>query len=153
MTETVKTELKPEVLAIADELRKSAKLEEGKVTFDKEVFEKTLPEGLTNKLVRQAEHHKQNFGLAQSLVTGELAIPAMAKNKELKEVVASTALPVGKAVSVITREQVIRNVATGQETTKYGYASTRIVTKVPGSGVLALRARLAEVAKKEGLDK
>lgn len=88
MSDVKQTEIKQEVLDLADQLRKSATIDETKhqVVFGEEVFEETLPGGMTTKEIRAVEHHKQHFALAQTLVTGELAAEYLAKNADVKEV-------------------------------------------------------------------
>lgn len=155
MSDVKQTEIKQEVLDLADQLRKSATIDETKhqVVFGEEVFEETLPGGMTTKEIRAVEYHKQHFALAQTLVTGELAAEYLAKNADVKEVTSSIALPVGKTTTVISRQVDVRHPGTGEITTKYGFSSTRITTKVPGSQNLAVRNRIAELAAKAGLGK
>lgn len=153
MSETKQPEIKQDVLDLADALRKSAKLDEEKhqVVFADKVFEETLPDGVTTKMIRDIEHHKQNFALAQTLVVGELAVDHLAKNEDVKEVTSKIALPVGKSVAVISRQVDVRSPQSDVVTTHYGRSSTRIVTTVPGSQNLAVRSRIADLAAKAGL--
>lgn len=148
------TKLKPEVEAIAEVLRKTAKVnDKHQVEFDPNAFEATLPSGLDKSTIKKAEQAKQYFGIAQSLVVGELGLEHMKKHKDVKEVTCTSALPVGKCVTVLKREQVTRNVQTGEEKVNYGYVSTRLVTKVPGTQIVEVRRRMGELATKLGIGK
>lgn len=152
MAETAK-EIKPEIQKMADELRKSAKTVNNTVTFNDDAFEASLPEGVDAKLIRKVETHKQQFALAQSLVTGELAVKHFKENKDATEVSSTVRLPVGKSIAVINREKVSTVPTTGEKKTSYGYVQTRIKTSVPGSQMTAVRSRVSELAAKAGLNK
>lgn len=80
-------ELKPEVLRIAEVLKDQFKLDtttgEFEQTGEDHLYEKTLPEDLTMKTVKQVHGHDRNFGAALTKVVGEVSLQAFIDNKEL----------------------------------------------------------------------
>lgn len=153
MSDAKNVEVKPEIESIAAMLRKSAKVNAEKhvVEFDENVYKESLPEGLDEKTVKQVAHHNQNFALAQTLVTGELAIEHLKENADVPDVRSTINIPAGKTTAVVSRSAELRNIQTGEVSTKYGYTSTRISMKVPGSQTIAVRNRVAELAVKAGI--
>lgn len=151
MTTEVK-EIKSEVLAIADQLRKSVEISDaGKVTFAADAFKTALPEELSTDTIRKVEHFKQDFAAAQTLVTGELAAKYFKDNSSADAVKSMVRLPVGASIAVVQRETTLRNPVTGEETKVHNHASTRIAVKVPASLSTAVRQRLYQLAKDEGI--
>lgn len=145
------TEIKKEVLELAEAIKKEATVEGNKVVFGKDAFKSHLPDGLTFEQVKAANTYSQTFTTAQALVTGELGVDVLKANKDFKDVTSSVVTPCGKSVAVLRREVTTRNMQTGEETVHHGYVSARNVIRVPGSQVTAVRSRVAELAAKAGL--
>ena len=147
-------ELKPEILVIADKLRGLASIDENhRVVFPNDAFEQTLPEGLSTKLIKTVDVSKQNFAVAQALVVAELGAEHLKKNKDVKEITSRINLPTGYTYVDYKRDYVKRNPTNGELTTVHGWVTTRIVNKIPGGGLTALRNKCADLADKYGLNK
>ena len=150
MSEEIK--VREHVEELAGILRKEASIDEnGKVTFNKDAFDKCLPEGMTRAQVRAVDTLKQDIALAQGLVTGDLGLDYMKKHKQVETIESKLQLPVGNIVAVVHREGVKRNVSTGEETKVPGHIAIRLTTKVPGSQLAAVRSIVSAKAKKFGL--
>lgn len=144
--------IKDSVSKLADTLRKAASVDENNVVnFPGDIFVAHLPEGLTAGDVKAVDLYKQDFAAAQALVTGELAIEQFKKSEDVKDVHSKVALPVGKSVSIVLRQADFRNPQTGEIKTSYAHTSARIVTQIPGNSMLAVRTRLAALAKEAGI--
>lgn len=153
MSETVKdVKIKDSVVKLSDTLRKVATIDDNNVVnFPSDIFVAHLPEGLTAGDVKAVDLYKQDFAAAQALVTGELAVDQFAKSKDVKEVHSKVALPVGRSVSIVLRQADFRNPQTGEVKTNYAHTSARIVTQIQSNTMLAVRARIATLAKEAGL--
>lgn len=157
MTEATK---EPQVKKEIDDLSKVilgkmevSKDKPGFVTLDKKVFEENLPEDLSLDVVKKSAKYMQDYAIAQSLALGEKSLDIFKedKKKEIEAVTCFTAMPVGKAVSVIKREQIVPNHLTGEAVPKQYYANCRISIKPAGSQMKAIRNRISELAKQKGL--
>lgn len=155
MTEAVKeVKIKDSVAKLSDNLRKVATIDENNaVSFPSDIFVAHLPEGLTAGDVKAVDLYKQDFAAAQALVTGELAVERFAKSADANEVRSKVALPVGKSIAIVQRQAEFRNPQTGDIKVNYAHASARIVTQVPGNSMLAVRTRVAALAKEQGIAK
>lgn len=152
MSEVKKPEIKQVITDLASKLNKYAEIKDGAINFTKEVFDEVLPDGLKRETVASVLHHVQNLATATALVTGEKAVEAFEKDKNLSEVKAVMPLPVGSVTSVNLRETTVRNVATGAETKVNGYVcSPRITLKSSGGQIKAVRNRVAELAEKANI--
>lgn len=90
--EATKTEVKPaatlkeDVLALSKTIEKSMGIDKktGIVTTETDIYEKTLPEGLTLDVVNAVESHNGKFIAASAHAIGNIAISAMKSNKDLE---------------------------------------------------------------------
>lgn len=149
-------DLNENVIAIAEQLRGAAKINEEKhrVEFEKgdDIYYSTLPEGLDKKAVIAMDKHRVDFALAQSLVTGELGAEYLGKNKQVEKVTSKIAHRTGFSTATLEREHTVYNNMAKDEkdrvTVVNGYIRPRIVTNVQASGLIAVRNRVAEAAAK-----
>ena len=124
------------------------KFENGKATFDKDAFKKSLPDGLTYETVKQVNNHAQNFALAVAAINGEKAIETLKENKGLDKVIATAEMYHGKVVHTVHRTATVRNVATGAESEVLGQSNTKIIITGNGKDFKEVKARIAELAAK-----
>lgn len=95
MTTTEKTlaDLKPAVTELAEKMTKQISVKKsGDVEIAENLFESTLPEGMTMDTVTAVRQHTANFIAAGQYTFGRAAVDAMSKNKDLNEVSASVSL-------------------------------------------------------------
>lgn len=86
-------EVKPEVRALADKLKKSLELDKKTGTYDKDkhhnVFVENLPDGApTVEQIKKLQHYTTVFAGAASLAVGETSIAVMKKHSTLERTVA-----------------------------------------------------------------
>ena len=79
MSEEIK-EIPENVRVMADELKKTAVVEENVITFEDDAFKKALPEDFKFKQAKKYEKHKVDFSAAVHLATGEIGNDLMKKN-------------------------------------------------------------------------
>lgn len=79
-----------EVKGLSGVIKTSMKVnKDGTTEVQDDIWEKTLPEGLTKKQVAAVKNHEANFIAAGALALGELAVDAMKKHSGLDEVKAT----------------------------------------------------------------
>lgn len=143
------SDVKQSIKDMAEALKKDMKLSTGGVIeVSSDAFLKSL-EGtnITEANVKAIQKHTSEFFAASMMAAGELAVPAMKKDKKLEQV--SVEIPVLKdSVShVIMREKEVmagmpkEGEAVPKKTT-YGYVSSRYVTDVSGSKGDAKKVKL-----------
>nr|DAY32612.1 MAG TPA: hypothetical protein [Caudoviricetes sp.] len=134
--------------AVYDKIHDTWKFENGKATFDKDAFKKSLPDGLTYETVKQVNNHAQNFALAVAAINGEKAIETLKENKGIDKVIATAEMYHGKVVHTVHRTATVRNVATGAESEVLGQSNTKIIITGNGKDFKEVKARIAELAAK-----
>ncbi len=79
---------------LAAKIKKSIKVDNktGVSEVQDDVWESTLPEGLTKEQIKAVKNHETNFVAATTMAVGDLALAAMKKNHELDEVSASVGM-------------------------------------------------------------
>ncbi len=118
--------VKPEVVVMAEAIKADMKLDAktGNVEVRKDLYESLLPEGLDKKTVQLVQDHNTLFVAAAGLALGEVAIPAMKKNKDLDRATVSIAATGKDAFNLNfdrSRQVPDRNAEGGAGTrTKYG---------------------------------
>ena len=139
--EELATNIKPEVLAIADAMKKAAEIDDnGKITIGKDFYESALPDGLTMPLVKRLQDHESQLLSAATIVNAELAIPFFKKHKDID--VSPLKLQMGKnrIETVTKRTSDVRNVQTGEVTTVYGTTTAKYRAAGGNGSSGALRA-------------
>lgn len=134
--------------AVYDKIKDDWKYENGKGSFDKDAFKKSLPEGLSYDVVKQVNNHAQNFALAVAAINGENAIKVLKENKDVDKVIATAEMYHGKVVHTVHRTATVRNVATGAESEVKGQSNTKIIITGNGKDFKEVKARVAELAAK-----
>ena len=87
------SELRTDVKTIVDSIDGKIKIaKDGALTVEDNLFESTLPEGLTMDQITAGRNHTANFVSAGQYVFGRKAVDALAKNKELTEIEGSLSL-------------------------------------------------------------
>ena len=107
----------------------------GIVTAEKGLYEKMLPEAITVDAAKAVHKHDANFVAAGCVAIGEIAVDAMAGNKELKRVTGEiAALGADTAAYTVDREKTYKNsfAKAGEPTmvTKTGVVSTTYTQQV-----------------------
>ena len=143
-------ELSQETLDLAEQIKAGIEIDSATGTATKvdNVYEASLPEGVTIDQVNAIGKHRTRFTAASAKAVGELAQAAMVANNKLESV--EVAIPMGKYDTLnlkSSREKEIRNVATGETSVSYGHLSTPVIKSrsVNNSGELAMiRKALSE---------
>ena len=92
--ETTEVQLKPETLAISEQIQKIMALDAtANGEMDASVFNANLPDGITVKQVEALFNYLPTYGAAQSHAYGLKAVPVMAANKDIQEATFVTKLP------------------------------------------------------------
>lgn len=146
---TDKIELSTEVVELSKQLKDKFSYQNGKITFDKDAYKTTLPEGVTYDIAKKVINHNQNYALAVANISGERAVEELAKDKSLDRVKAVAEFYHGKVEHTTYRESTVRNVQTGEETKVAGQTSTRVTISSSGKEFKAIKARIAELAAKK----
>lgn len=81
-TETTKSNIKPEIVALADKVKALMNMDKksGIATVADDTYTKLMPEGLTKEIVEQVQTYNSQLVAAGALALGEAAIPVMKKN-------------------------------------------------------------------------
>ncbi len=98
-------------------LAKGVKVQDGELELSgQDIFESNLPEGVTPQVIVDLSNHVTNTVCAGHEVVGEIAVNAMAKDKELDKVMGKITLgPIGTMKSYVARSHVGRNPSTQAE--------------------------------------
>jgi hypothetical protein len=107
----------------------------GKMVFDdagvaiiaKDLFEKTLPEGLTMESVKAVQDHILNFSDGGTLALGEAGIEHLKAHPDLAFVTMKVKLGRDQLSGSFTRTANYRNVSTGAPIVKFGVSDTKLV--------------------------
>ena len=83
MSEKKSPEIKAEIRELADKIKITIDPKTGLATVAEDVFETSLPEGLTPESVKAVHNHNITFAAAVGLALGESSVPVMKKNSEL----------------------------------------------------------------------
>lgn len=133
------SDIKENIKAMAEVIKKEMKLGSGGVIeISPDVFAKTLEGTAINEgQVKAIQKHTSEFFAATALAAGEIAVPAMKKDKKLDQV--SVEVPVLKdTVSHViqrSKEVMAGMPKDGERQTKevYGYLTSKYVNDVSGS--------------------
>lgn len=117
----------PNQLVIAEVARKAVKIDGTKVGFESDLYEKTLPEGVTPDLVKKVQKHNSDFAVATRAVAGESSIGVMAEHKDLKQVTTKIKAFNDTFVHAHNRSKVVRNPSSGEERTVYGNGVSKVI--------------------------
>lgn len=114
------TNIPEEVNAVAEVYRTNNEgVVDGTVKYSEDVFAKTLPEDIDMDTVQKVNKLVDLNLSAQALVTGELAVNAMKKDKQLKQVTSSVPYHNNTISATVQRERQVPN-ADGGTSTAYG---------------------------------
>ena len=149
------SEVKESVKALADSIRKDFKLGTGGVIeVSPDIYSKVLDSaGIEEKQVKAIQKLNTDLFAASMLVAGEIAVPAMKKDKKLEQV--SVEIPVLKDTishAILREKEVMAGMPKdGERQTKtaYGYVNSKYVTDVTGSKGEAkkVKAHIAALAE------
>lgn len=149
------SEIKENIKAMAKAIKDGFKLGTGGVIeVADDVYVKSLElSGLDEKTVKAVQKHDNEFFAASMLVTGDIAVPALKKDKKLE--VVSVEIPVLKnsiGHAVIREKEVMAGMPKdGERQTKiaYGFVNSKYVTDVTGSKGEAkkVKAHIAALAE------
>ena len=111
-----------------------------------DIFEKTLPEDLTMATVKTVRDHETTFIAASVVAAGDLALDALAGNKELEQAVVSIPMGGRNAVDVTTvRSKTFQSPATGTFD-KIGHTSVKHTNVASRHQSGELKLALASIA-------
>lgn len=120
------------VRIIADAMKAAATVDNdsGDVVFEKDAWEKTLPEGVTADSIKSAHEARDNFIAATSLALGELGAAASKENADLKQVSTAVQFYKDDLTAKVLRSRTSPNPAKPGETiTKLGASSSNYTAK------------------------
>lgn len=85
---TVKPELKPVVLELADKLKKHLEVDKktGTIGVAANTYAELLPEGITAETIKKINEHNGVLAAAGAVVVGQIGIEVMKKNKSVDRV-------------------------------------------------------------------
>lgn len=136
------------------DLAKAAEIKDGELKVDgREIFESNLPEGVTPAIISDIQNHVVNTAVAAHQAIGEVAIAAMAKDKDLDAVKGTTDFgPIGNGVSYVSRVHKGRNPKTNEETVTPGSNRMSLNIFAPGgqrynAAVTAIKGMAADKLK------
>lgn len=138
------------VRATADLLKKEMSVgDQGIVTISEDVFEKTLPEGLTMTAIKEMQDHRDLVIAGTGLALGELGTEALKGDKELKQLSVSYKMNKDKINGIFYRTkdhaQPTGGMATKPGVLQMGY---KAYGQAGGIGQLKkVKAHLSEMAK------
>lgn len=89
-TENKAVELKESTLELATRLEPMITVNNGTLDFDKDAFEKTLPENIDIKTVKAVQNHVNTFEAAANVAVGNVAINHFANNSEASALLGTT---------------------------------------------------------------
>ena len=120
------TNIKPELLDLADGIKKAASIDDnGKITVDKGFYESRLPEGITLAQVKKLEEYDSQLISAATVATAELSAPFFKRHKDVDTVQMKLQAGRSQIGTVIKRESQIRNVQTGEVSNVPGVATAK----------------------------
>ncbi len=151
MSEVKKPTLTDSVLELSKKLAAGLSIDKdtGAGTATADLYNTTLPEGLTKDIVKAVSEHNTNFVAAGAHAFGMMAVDAMAKNKKLEN--ASVTIPMGHRDSVthnLARSKTFINQMSENkdEVTHYGKMTSTLEVRAGKNGgqLKAARALVAE---------
>lgn len=130
MTEATKpSTMKEDVLALAETIKKGLSIDgkTGQGLASEDLFNSTLPEGLTPEIAKALDDHTTNFIAGGTLAFGQLAVQAMQENKKLET--AQIEIPmIGRnamAVNVERQQEFVNHLSENKDkTVKFGLVKT-----------------------------
>lgn len=132
MSDAEKQALKPEVRAIADEVKKVMTIEGDKAVLPEDFYKSHLPDGVTIKQAETLSKHNVTMLAGVTLGLGEAAIPVLAKDKSLDRIkLVFPTVSRDRMEASIDRSRIIthRNPSTGEQIgdpeTYYGIPTAR----------------------------
>lgn len=121
---------KDAIQTLATQLKGQFEVKDGKITVAENAYVGTLPEGLTEDMVKAVQNHNQVFYPAVTQAFGETAIEAMKKDKKLEQLTVEVPL-VGHDHFDLTlnRSRTFPNPAGGDPIQKWGVVNAQLVTQ------------------------
>jgi hypothetical protein len=155
-TETI-SKILPEVREKAEELKKEippASIKAGSVTVDKATYVRLMPANVTEEMVENVQAYNSLLVAAGSLAIGELAIPAMKKDKALDRITLTIPMTGKDYIGVAfdrSRQVPSRDAENNPNGTKTKFGSTSVEIAMYGTKsrgqLLIVKNELAELAK------
>lgn len=139
--------LKPRTNELADAIRPTLTAKGDTIVPSDDIFEKTLPEGVTLDLVKKVDEHKQAFAAGYAYAAGELGVQ-MFKDAPDLEVITSEVKLGHDTFGIVQKRQTEHNAAPGstEKVQTFGTMTTNLVTG--GHGELKkVRKTIQEMAK------
>lgn len=151
---TTPAELKPEVLAMSEELKKVIKYDkEGQGTIEDGVYKKMLPEGMTEKDVRKVYDYNVNFVAALAHAAGTESVEVMAKNKSVNDTYVKVPTVGRDFVEIVVDRKRETTNPRDRDNKIITYGATRVAMRnFPGANAGQLKAArgiVAELAMKK----
>lgn len=124
-------ELPAAVTELAGKIEAGLSYKEGKIEVDANTYLQTLPEGLTEEIVKQVEDHNSNFYPAATRAIGQLANKELKKDKDLQKVEATVPLfGKNKLELTVERKHVFPNPADAENPkTVFGNVKVSLITQ------------------------
>jgi|ERR1035437_6215901 hypothetical protein len=143
---TVKTpELKPAVIAISTEMQKGITIDAkaGSSVAKEDIYEKTLPEGLTLDIATKLSDHNANFVAAGAHAFGTLAVAAMSKAPKCEKLALEVPMAGKDSVTYnIDRfKDTVNHLGNGETVRKFGVVNASVEIRAGKNGGQLKNAR------------
>ena len=112
---------------------------------DPAFFAATLPEGMTEAIVKKAFTAVSDAAAALAQVTGESAVKLLKKHKGLDAVHTEVSVPIGNFAMTTHRNFDVRNVSTGEVTQRHGHTVVKVRASNLKSGAGPIRLAVSHV--------
>lgn len=149
MSKDVGTEIKKEIRDLTDMIRQNLKHKDGgHFEVEKDLYEKSLPEGVDASLIKKVQKHNTDFVAAATLAVGEAGLEIMKDDAELQSASADFRLGNDKLSVVFDRTRELPG-AKGEKETQYGVSNASFTVSAAGakSTLKTVRQHLAERAE------
>lgn len=147
-----KTAISADVMAIVDQQKDylTFNIEERRIVEKTpgELYEKTLPDGVTLEEVEKIDLHRVNFVAASAYTAGKMAVDAMKNDSTIDQVTMAVQMGKGTLADFVVdrRHEQPNHLQGGDPIVIHGRVLPRLKTKA-GSGNSTMKAVRAEVAR------
>mgnify|MGYP003560679529 FL=1 len=155
-TETKSPELKEEVLELSKKIESGLKIDKktGVGTEEEDLYEKLMPETVNMDMVKAVHDYNTTFIPAATHAFGQMAVKAMAGNKELEEANVEIKMGVKDSLSIHVERSRDRVNHLGDGSTVTNYGETKIdytvrAGKGNGGQLKVARNLIKEIAMKK----
>ena len=136
---------------LAEKLAESMKVVDHAITVPLDVFNRSLPEGITPELVAAVAAHQSQYTQGAVLAAGEAAVDYMRGNAQVNAVPFTIAFGAGNSMTgVVNREQVFMPPKGGDPITSHGVMSS-LSFEMPGfnrDDFSTVRSHLKDMGRK-----